>query len=131
MKTNSPTFDVIALFSSLICAIHCAAVPIVLSFSSMASLHFLHNPIIEWLFIGLAVVFVFVSLLPSYRTAHRKSMPLLIATVGFCLIILGRFDFGETWETINTGGGALMVSVAHFVNFKLLKSTGNHKNCHS
>ncbi|MDF0717480.1 MerC domain-containing protein [Muricauda sp. 334s03] len=128
MKIKTPTFDIIALTSSLICAIHCAAVPIVLSFSSLSSLHFLHNPLIEWSFIGLGVVFVFVSLWPSYRKAHHRSRPLLIAAIGFGLIALGRLDLNEAWEIINTVGGALMVSVAHFVNWKLLRSSCKHKH---
>jgi hypothetical protein len=114
MKIKSPTFDIIALTSSLICALHCAAVPIVLSFSSLSSLHFLHEPIIEWSFIAFGLVFVIVSLWPSYKKVHHNSKPLIIATVGFSLIALGRLDLNEVWEVVNTVGGALMVSLAHF-----------------
>lgn len=128
MKIKNQTFDVIALSSSLICAIHCAAVPILLSFSSLSSLHFLHNPLIEWSFIGLGILFVFVSLWPSYRKTHRRSRPLLIASFGFILIVLGRLHFGEIWEAVNTVGGALLVSVAHFVNWKMLRYTCRYKH---
>jgi hypothetical protein len=131
MKIKYLTYDIIALSSSLICAVHCAAVPIVLSFSSLASLHFLHHPFIEWSFVGIGVIFVFVSLWPSYKKAHYKIKPLLIAACGFALIVLGRIDFNEIWETANTVMGAILVSVAHFVNWKLLRSTGNHTNCKS
>ncbi|WP_418498080.1 MerC domain-containing protein [Flagellimonas sp.] len=131
MKIKNPTYDIIALSSSLICAIHCAAVPIVLSFSSLASLHFLHHPLIEWSFIAIGVVFVFVSLWPSYKKAHHILKPLLIAGCGFGLIALGRLDLNELWEVANTVTGALMVSVAHYVNWKLLRATGNHTNCKS
>ena len=128
MKIKTPTYDIIALTSSLICAIHCAAVPIVLSFSSLSGLHFLHNPLIEWSFIGLGLVFVFVSLWPSYKKAHHSSKPLFIAAIGFGLIALGRLDLSEAWEIVNTVGGALMVSVAHFINWKLLQAKLDHKH---
>ncbi|AEM71380.1 hypothetical protein Murru_2342 [Allomuricauda ruestringensis DSM 13258] len=128
MKIKSPTFDIIALFSSLICAVHCAAAPIVLSFSSLSSLHFLHSPLIEWLFIGLGVVFVFVTLWPSYKKVHHNARTLLIAALGFGIIALGRLDFSETWEVINTVFGAIMVSVAHFINWRLLRFRGGHKH---
>ncbi|MCR9228271.1 MAG: MerC domain-containing protein [Flavobacteriaceae bacterium] len=128
MKIKTPTFDIIALTSSLICAIHCAAVPIVLSFSSLSSLHFLHHPFIEWSFIGLGVVFVFVSLWPSYRKVHYSPKPLIFAAIGFGLIALGRLDLNEAWEIINTVGGALVVSLAHFVNWKLLRCKLDHKH---
>ncbi|MBW8242930.1 MerC domain-containing protein [Muricauda oceani] len=128
MKLKTPTFDIIALTSSLICAIHCAAVPIVLSFSSLSSLHFLHNPLIEWTFIAIGVVFVFVSLWPSYKKTHHNPKPLLVSAVGFGLIALGRLDLNETWEIVNTVGGALMVSAAHFVNWKLYRANVAHKH---
>ncbi|MEC3966181.1 MerC domain-containing protein [Flagellimonas halotolerans] len=128
MKIKNQTFDIIALTSSFICAIHCAAVPILLSFPSLSSLHFLHNPLIEWSFIGLGVVFVFVSLWPSYKKVHRKSGPLLIAALGFGTIALGRLDFSGTWEVVHTVFGAIMVAVAHFINWKLLRFRGGHKH---
>lgn len=128
MKIKNQTFDIIALSSSFICAIHCAAMPILLSFSSLSSLHFLHNPLIEWSFIGLGILFVFVSLWPSYRKTHRRSRPLLIAAFGFILIALGRLHFGGIWEAVNTVGGALLVSVAHFVNWKMLRYTCRYKH---
>lgn len=125
---KNTTYDIIALSSSLICAVHCAAVPIVLSFSSLAGLHFLHNPFIEWSFIGVAIVFVFISLWPSYKKTHRKPGPLIIAAVGFGLIALGRLHLSELWETGNTVTGALLVAAAHFMNWKSLKSSCQHKH---
>lgn len=126
MKIKNQTFDIIALTSSFICALHCAAVPILLSFSALSGLHFLHDPIIERSFIALGILFVFICLWPSYRKTHRRSSPLVIAAVGFILIAISRLHFSETWETVNTVSGALLVSAAHFVNWKLLRSKIHH-----
>ena len=128
MKIKNNTIDIIALTSSLICAIHCAAIPIVLSFSSLSSLHFLENPYIEWTFIMLAIIFVFVSLWPSYKKYHHKTKPLLFASLGFALIAIGRFEFTELWEIVNTVIGASLVSIAHYFNWKLLRTVGKHKH---
>jgi len=128
MRIKSNTIDIIALTSSLICAIHCAAIPIVLSFSSMSSLHFLENPWIEWTFILMGVVFVFVSLWPSYKKVHHQTKPLTVAAIGFGLIAIGRLEFTEMWEVGNTVVGALLVSSAHYFNWKLLKQSGAHKH---
>ncbi|MFC4220340.1 MerC domain-containing protein [Flagellimonas marina] len=128
MKIKNPSYDIIALSSSLICAIHCAAVPIVLSFSSLASLHFLHHPLIEWSFILIGIVFVFVSLWPSYKKVHHSSRPLSLVALGFGLIALGRLDFNEIWEVLNTVSGAILVSAAHYVNWKLLRSVKEHEH---
>lgn len=126
MKTKSALYDLIALSSSLVCAIHCAAVPIVLSFSSLAGLHFLHNPWIEWSFISLGLIFVFVSLFPSYSKVHQNPWPLFIVAFGFGLIALGRLAGTELWETFDTVTGAVLVASAHFVNWKLLRAKKTH-----
>ena len=128
MRIKNNTIDIIALTSSLLCAIHCAGIPIILSFSSLSSIHFLGNPYIEWTFIMLGLVFVFISLWPSYKRIHHKTKPLLFASLGFTLIAIGRFEFTELWEISNTFVGATLVSVAHYFNWKLLRNDDNHKH---
>lgn len=122
MKIKTRTFDLIACTSSLICAIHCAAIPIVLSFSTLSGLHFLENPYIEISFIMLGIVFVLISLIPSFIRVHQKLKPLIIAAVGFAFISLGRLDLNEIWEAFNTVTGAFLVAFAHYNNWKLLKN---------
>jgi len=128
MRRKNTTIDIIALTSSLLCAIHCAAIPILLSFTSLSSLHFLGNPYIEWTFIALGIVFVFVSLWPSYKKYHHKTKPLVFAAIGFAVIAIGRFEFTELWEVSNTVVGATLVSVAHYINWKLLRNVGKHQH---
>jgi len=128
MKIKNNTLDIIALASSLICAIHCAIIPIVLSFSSLSSLHFLENPLIEWFFIILGVLFVLFSLWPSYKRNHHKIKPLLIASIGFSMIAIGRLEYSELWEISYTVIGASLVSVAHYFNWKFLKDTNIHQH---
>ncbi|WP_111307872.1 MerC domain-containing protein [Confluentibacter sediminis] len=128
MKIKNNTLDIIALSSSLICAVHCAAIPVVLSFSSLTSLHFLENPLIEWTFICLGVVFAITSLWPSYKKIHHNKKPLLYVASGFTFIALGRLDFTELWEMGNTVLGASLVSIAHYVNWKLSGTKRGHKH---
>jgi len=129
MNIKNKTLDVVAITSSIICAIHCAAIPIIISFSSLTSLHFLSNPFIEWSFICLAIVFVYVSLWPSYKKNHGKTTPLFIALTGFFLIALGRIEITEVWEIITTVIGAIFISFAHYCNWLLLKNKGtNHQH---
>ncbi|WP_417860828.1 MerC domain-containing protein [Winogradskyella sediminis] len=119
--SKNNTLDLIALSSSLICAIHCAVFPILLSFTSMSSLYFLNNPIIEWIFIGLGIVFLLTSLWPSYKNKHHKTKPLIIAGLGFVFIAIGRLHFTHLWEIINTVIGAVLLALAHYMNWKLLR----------
>lgn len=126
MRTKSQTLDIVGFASSLICAVHCAAIPLLLSFSSLSALHFLGNPWIEWSFIGLGVVFAGTSIIPGYRKLHLNPRPLIIVGLGFTFIILGRLDLTEWWEVLNTVAGAILVSFSHLVNWKLTRGYVNH-----
>lgn len=126
MRKKNQTFDIIACTSSAICAIHCAAIPILLSFSTLNNLDFLKNPYIEVSFIMLGIVFVLISLIPSFIRVHQKLKPLIIAAIGFAFIALGRLNFNEIWEVFNTVIGAFLVAFAHYNNWKLLKNKHIH-----
>jgi len=127
MKIKNNTLDIIAISSSLMCAVHCVAAPIVLSLGTFSSIHFLANPFIEMIFICLGLVFVLASLWPSYQKIHRKLMPLQFATLGFIFIGLSRLHFTDLWEISTTIIGTLLVSLAHFFNWKLLRYRAHHK----
>jgi len=128
MKIKNNTIDVIAFSSSVICAVHCAAIPVVLSFSSLSIFHFLENPYIEWTFISFGLLFVLTSLWPSYKKVHYQVKPLLYATLGFAFIALARLDFTELWEIVNTVIGASILALAHYLNWKLVRVKGNHEH---
>ncbi|MGO3183855.1 MAG: MerC domain-containing protein [Aequorivita sp.] len=126
MKNNY--IDVIALSSSLICAIHCATIPLILSLSSLSSLHFLGNPYIEFTFIGMGLLFVSISLWPSYKKVHKQLKPMVYAAMGFAFIVLGRFNLNELWEISNMVIGATLVSLAHYLNWRLVRNKRNHNH---
>jgi len=126
MRKKNQTFDIIACTSSILCAIHCAVIPILISFSTLTGLHFLSNSYIEGSFIMLGIVFVLISLVPSFIRVHQKLKPLIIAAIGFAFIALGRLDLNEIWEVLNTVTGAFLVAFAHYSNWKLLKNKYIH-----
>lgn len=128
MRFNNWNLDLIALSSSLICAIHCASIPVVLSIASLGKLHFLGNPLIECTMLGFGLVFIMLSLWPSYKNEHHKTKPLLCAAIGFAFIALGRLNLTESWEIGNTVIGASFLSIAHYLNWKLLAKKTSHNH---
>ncbi|WP_175489759.1 MerC domain-containing protein [Algibacter lectus] len=127
-KIKNNTIDLVALSSAIICAVHCAVIPVVFSFFSLNSLHFLKNPYIELTFISFGIVFVLTSLWPSYKKVHHQVKPLLYAALGFAFIALGRLNLTELWEIVNTVIGAFIVSLAHYLNWTLMRAKINHRH---
>ncbi|MBC9798639.1 MerC domain-containing protein [Sinomicrobium weinanense] len=127
-KTNYRyLYDYLGFSASFLCAIHCAVVPLLITFSALGSLAFLANPAIEWTFIGLGLFLALLSLWPSYKKYHHKKRPLLWAISGFALIALSRIEVHELWEAVLTPLGALGISMAHYINWKYLKQC-RHKH---
>ncbi|WP_236970570.1 MerC domain-containing protein [Membranihabitans marinus] len=128
MKIKSQTLDLIALSSSIICALHCTAIPILLSFTSFGSLHFIGHHRIEWFFIIFGLLLVAISLWPSYRNVHGKISPLLNSILGFTILGMGKFNITESWEIIFTVIGAILISFAHINNWQLVRNTNRHSH---
>lgn len=121
-KTNHRyLYDYIGFSTSLLCAVHCAVVPLLITFSTLGGLAFLADPAIEWTFIMIGLFLALISLWPSYKKYHHKRRPLLLATAGFILIALSRIEVHELWEAVLTPLGALGIAIAHYINWKYLK----------
>lgn len=121
MRTRILNFplDIFGILASLLCAIHCLALPILLSVSSLAFLDFLGNQWIEYSVIILSIVIAFYSLLPNYKQ-HRKITPLVIVLTGFLLIAIGQSEIFKISELAFTFSGAIFIALAHSFNWRIL-----------
>lgn len=113
--------DHVGFWASTLCAIHCAIIPVLLTFSTLGFLSFLEHPFIEGSMLGIAVIVAFASILPSYFQKHQKLQPILLTVLGFAFIFWGRVTSIEIIEAIATVLGGLLVAFSHLVNAHLLK----------
>ena len=65
-RSQKVNLDLLGFWASTLCAIHCAALPIILAFSALGSLQFLENPLFEGAMILIAVSLALASILPSF-----------------------------------------------------------------
>jgi MerC mercury resistance protein len=114
--------DAAGFSASLLCAIHCAFVPVLVTLSFFEGLYFLADPTIERVVLAMSFFLALASLLPSYLKHHHRLSPILIFVLGAFLIILGRLDLSSLWEILFTSVGATCIAVAHLVNWKLHKN---------
>ena len=112
--------DFIGSSASLLCALHCAALPLLLSLAPLAGLGFLRNPWIEYSVILLSLSIASYALMHGYRR-HHQPRALVWVAVGFVLIGTGHLSSAEWKEITLTSGGATMVAIAHLINWRQIK----------
>ena len=115
-QTLGLPLDFIGFSASLLCALHCAALPFFLSLIPLSGLKYLDNVWIEYIFILASFSIAGYSLIRGYFRHHHK-LALLLVTAGFALVGTGHF-LGHGWnEVLLTSSGAVIVAVAHLLNW--------------
>jgi hypothetical protein len=120
ISSLSYLLDKAGMWTSAICAIHCIALPMLITASAFSGLVFLNDPRIENSILAGSVLIGTGSLFPSYFH-HRKIFPLLVLLFGFLLIGLSRFMVNDN-ESVLVASGAASVASAHFLNFRFCRT---------
>jgi hypothetical protein len=115
------SWDVVGFSASAMCAIHCAVIPLILIYSSVAGGDVVHNHIVENVILVFSASVGAISLFPSFRKHHQKRLPIVIFMTGLLLIIGSRLSSTLPVETILTTTGALTIASAHFINWRLCR----------
>lgn len=113
--------DAAGFFASLLCAIHCSAIPILISFGLIGSGSWLHNHLFDWIIIGLGFIIAGYAIVGDYLKKHRKLLPLLVAVTGFIFLLIGMIDH-HGWMLIFSVVGGLLVASSHVLNWKYSKT---------
>ena len=81
------TLDVVGATASLACAVHCAAVALLLGVLPAVSIISAHW--IDWAFLGLSTAIGIAALGPGFRR-HRLRTPLVLFAIGIGILVLTR-----------------------------------------
>lgn len=118
-RFTSLNLDFFGFFASALCAVHCLALPFVLTLGMLSGLEWLVHGVVEMVFIGLSLVIATWSLSRSIPR-HQSRKPLRIALLGFALLLISRFIPGEALHLV-TGIAGFIIAYSHWVNWKLLR----------
>jgi hypothetical protein len=116
--------DRLGATASFLCAIHCAALPFVLALLPVLGLSFLADHRFETGFVAFACVLASAALISGFRR-HRRRLPLLLATPGLMLLVLGvTFLHGDSLllHSVLVTCGGFLVAASHFVNLRVDRS---------
>lgn len=120
--------DRVGATASLLCAVHCAALPFVLALLPLLGLGFLAGHAFERGFVLGAATLAGIVLVRGWRR-HRRSMPLMLSIPGLLLLVAGvcvDLDTAVTAHTIMVISGGLLVSAAHLFNLRLSHQHHSH-----
>lgn len=115
-RLHQKYYDFIAIIASVICAIHCAALPILATLSAGSNMFGEHSHGFDNIILLIAVLFAYKSLYGTFKKTGNATY-LLIALFGFSMILIGRFlPFGM--EIFCSVIGGLSIAMAHFLHLK-------------
>lgn len=116
----TPWLDRAGMLTSALCAVHCLASALAMGLLTAMGAAGLVDPMVEQVFLGLAVLLGLGSLLPATRR-HRSPAPLLWFSAGLLFLLGLRAFAGEgLGEALVVAAGAAAVIRAHWRNTRLL-----------
>jgi hypothetical protein len=123
-------WDALGIGTSVLCAIHCALLPVLMSTLPIFGINIIHNLFFEWGMIALAFLVGSYSLFHGYIKHHRSLKPVLIFSFGFIFLILKQF-FTQFEIPLLIIAVASIIG-AHYYNYRLCHqskcSSPHHKH---
>ncbi len=122
--THYHSLNKVGLWLSLLCTIHCLAMPFL-----MSALPFLGESILseksEIYLIGASAILAIFLLIKDYRN-HQNSIPLTLLSAALCFNFAGLFLAKGIYEILLNVIGALMMASAYYINWN-----SHNRACHS
>jgi len=110
-------WDVLGITASVLCAIHCAVLPLALASLPILGINIIHNAYFEYGMIFLAFLIGSQALLHGFRRHHRRLLPLLLFTGGMLLLVAKQI--WHTYELRFLPFAVVLIVGAHIVNYWL------------
>ena len=113
-KTN---WDALGITASLVCAIHCALLPLLFTSLPVFGINIIENLFFEIIMVLLAFTVGVYSLYHGFKKHHRSFLPMIVFSVGFVFLVMKLFF--TAYETRLLIPAVCGIVVAHILNFKL------------
>ncbi|MBS1509581.1 MAG: MerC domain-containing protein [Bacteroidetes bacterium] len=110
-------WDAVGIATSVVCAIHCALLPVIVTSLPVLGVNIVHNGVFEWSMIGLAFIVGSYSLFHGYHVHHHSLSPVLLFSAGFIFLILKQFYSKQ--EYLFLAIAVVLIISAHYYNYRL------------
>ena len=118
-------WDGLGIFTSILCAIHCGLLPLLLPALPLMGVNSVHNGIFEWSMIAIAFCVGIYALYHGFIKHHHRYLPTILFVIGFTFLILKQFIHSE--QNLFLYFAVPLIVSAHFINYKLCR----RNTCHS
>ncbi|MGB0135287.1 MerC domain-containing protein [Dokdonella sp.] len=113
--------DRFGAFASMLCAIHCALLPVVFGVLPALGLGFLANHVYEQIFVGFAILLASISLWFGLRK-HGSYLAFWFLVPGIVLLVYGMLigsDHANSGHAVVVSIGGTLVAISHLANLRL------------
>ncbi len=109
-------WDVLGISTSLLCAIHCAVLPLAVATLPVFGVNIVHNAVFEYGMIGLAFLIGTWALWHGFSRHHRRLTPWFLFVGGIMLLIAKQI--WHSYEFRILPFAVVLILAAHFLNLK-------------
>ena len=121
MKTTNKNVDIMGTTTSLACAVHCAAMPLLLSSGAISSHSWIANPLFEITILVITAFLIYNSIIKGFLNGKSNRYVFSIACIGLLLIVTHHLFSSAGTIVIIIGG--ILVALSHMLNLR----THRHK----
>jgi hypothetical protein len=122
--------DQVGICASLLCAIHCAVMPFIITVAPFLGLGLLTRQATEWTLLTASAAFACSSLCLGYGR-HRSRRALAVMAIGLGLLAVSRIAWHMRWGAWGlaaTVAGGLVIAGSHWLNSHLCRACGRCQN---
>ncbi|MCB9234856.1 MAG: MerC domain-containing protein [Bacteroidia bacterium] len=118
----------IGFFLSLLCVIHCAITPLLLTMVPLAGSQLFHSPLFEFGLVAVSLIIAFFGIVRNARNGHSVFLPLAMVTVGTLCIIANFLLLPESAEIYAMTSGGLLIAGGQIINVRKAASCAHHEH---
>jgi hypothetical protein len=109
-------WDALGITTSVLCAIHCALLPLAVATLPILGINIIHNPGFEYGMIGLALLIGTRALWHGFRRHHQRRAPLLLFGCGMIFLIAKQI--WHSYELALLPFAVAGIIAAHVANYR-------------
>ena len=122
MSSSRINWDALGVTTSVVCAVHCAVLPLAVASLPLLGVNIIHNAGFEYGMIGLALVIGLRALWHGFRRHHQRLAPLLLFGTGMIFLIAKQI--WHSYELALLPFAVAGIISAHVLNYRFSRVPG-------